>query len=142
MRSTCCHERGWSHRIQIATCGFGRFRTLPVYRLPTFGYKRTLHSWRPRPGDQHGAQYESERKRAGDSNDRDLQHSAPPVESGPGSIHDELALHAAIAMGAASRLDVAREVERAFLRWCEFDLGSLPRLKLHVLHPVWRIHFH
>ena len=84
MRSTCCHERGWSHRVQIATCGFGRFRTLPAYQLPTFGYKRALHSWRPRPGDQHGAQDESERKRAGDSNDRDLQHSAPPVESGPG----------------------------------------------------------
>jgi hypothetical protein len=52
----------------------------------------------------------------------------PPVESGLGSIHNELALHAAIAMGAASRLDVAREVERAFLRWCEFDFGALTRL--------------
>ena len=45
-----------------------------------------------------------------------------------GSIHDELAPHAAIAMGAASRLDVAREVERARLRWREFDLDTLTRL--------------
>jgi SAM-dependent methyltransferase len=51
-----------------------------------------------------------------------------PVGSSPASIHNEFALHAAIAMGAASRLDVAREVERALLRWREFDLGALTRL--------------
>src|SRR5258705_3260721 len=57
-----------------------------------------------------------------------LDPAIAELRAAPGSIHNELAFHAAIAMGAASRLDVAREVERAFLRWCEFDLSALTRL--------------
>src|SRR5690349_18688783 len=86
--STSGHERerGPAKLASRGLDGFPRRRS-SVSRLPTFAYACAL-PFRPlRPRDQHGTQDESERKRAGDSNDRDLQHSAPPVESSPGSIH-------------------------------------------------------
>src|SRR5258708_3101764 len=88
----------------------------PAHALPPPGHQRNL---RPTPNQTV---------------------TTPPLESRRSSIHNELPLHPAVAMGAPARLHIARELERAILHRRELDLRALARLNLDVLHTFRSIH--